>query len=760
MKGMARISLSTASCAVILGTAPLLWLPVIPPVTALWLLAGGGLLLVSLVGCLRVLGIALLTLVWACNNARDVLETLTRIDGKTLRAEVSIAEMRLTDYSDKQVLLRVETLDGRWLHPAFYVRATLPPTMSGWCGGQRWAVTATFRPLHSRLNEGGFDRQRWGVAKRQLATARIASTLALDSSCSLRQRLVTRLEQPATALTWRAILLALAFGEMKGLAPQTRTLLVQTGTMHLMVISGLHVGLAALFGWGMARVVQFLLPAAWIGYRSPLVVGVVIVWCYAWLAGGNPPALRAALAFSIWSFIRVRGIACSAWQIWLWCVAAVLLCDPLMSISSSLWLSCLAVAGLIFWCQWVPLPPRYRVGWRWGCLRLAHLQVGMVLLMMPLQGGLFHGFSTTSLPANLWAAPLVSFVVTPLVLLALPFAPFPHLSQALWALADRAIAVVFAPLNGLPQGWVIIDERYLSWSLFGWVGVVIWRFAWWRTHPASVLVLIGLIVLPRLVAPRPEWRLDMLDVGHGLAIVIERQGRALLYDTGGQWEGGDMMTRDILPYLRWRGIVPEGVIISHSHRDHIGGLASLLQAYPALPVYSPLMQGTHRACVQGEHWQWRNLTLRVLWPPRRVDYAENDDSCVIQIDDGVRRILLTGDIVAASERQLTATQRAALSADLLQIPHHGSSTSSTLPFVRAVKPRYALASTGRYNPWRLPSAPVVRRYRRAGVHWVDTAQSGQVSVRFFSDKWEVLRYREQLSPRWYHQWFGVKRDNE
>ncbi|MFT8210242.1 MAG: MBL fold metallo-hydrolase [Symbiopectobacterium sp.] len=154
------------------------------------------------------------------------------------------------------------------------------------------------------------------------------------------------------------------------------------------------------------------------------------------------------------------------------------------------------------------------------------------------------------------------------------------------------------------------------------------------------------------------------------------------------------------------------------------------------------------------------MTFSVLWPPKRVEYAGNDDSCVVRIDDGRHRVLLTGDIEMNAERRLVSMGREALAADLLQIPHHGSKTSSTGPFIRAVNPRYALASTGRYNPWRLPSAAVIARYRKGGHKWVDTVQSGQVSVRFFNESLQVRRYREQLSPFWYHQWFGVKRDSE
>ncbi|WP_350338133.1 ComEC family protein [Symbiopectobacterium purcellii] len=759
---MARMSFSLASCAVIAGTLPLLWLPQIPP---RW--ASVTVLMIStllLVTCrskiVRVLSLSSLCLAFALLDARSMLTTMVSIDGKTLSAEVKIVEMRISGHQDQQILVQVEKLQGRWVFPAFYATLTLPNTMQAWCGGQRWSIRARFRPLHSRLNQGGFDRQRWGIAKRQLASARVLRATPITLACGVRQRLLTQVEQHASSLQWHAILLALMFGVMKTLTPEASAVLQQTGTMHLMVISGLHIVLAAMFGWGLMRALQRLLPLRWIVPPLPLLAGVLLAWSYAWLAGENPPAIRAALAYSVWTLIRWRGVICTSWQVWLWCVAIVFLSEPMMVLSNSFWLSCVAVAGLIFWFQWAPLPYGLRQGWHWVLVRVAHLQCGITLLLLPLQWGIFKGISLTSLPANIWAVPLVSFVTTPLVLVALPLALFPTLSFSSWWLADRSLDVVFMVLKPLKRGWIAIDEHYLAWSLMGWCGVIIWRFGWWRVYPASVAALVLYVVLQRAATPQPEWRVDMLDVGHGLAIVIEREGQTVLFDTGSQWSGGDMAQYEILPYLRWRGITPEAVILSHSHQDHIGGLGSLLQAYPGLTVYSPFTQPGHRACIQGETWQWQGLTFTVLWPPIRVAHAGNDDSCVVRIDDGRHRVLLTGDIEMKTERRLESALRDQLTADLLQIPHHGSKTSSSAPFLRAVNPRYALASTGRYNPWRLPSAAVIARYRNAGHHWVDTAQSGQVSVRFFNEHLLVLPYRERLSPFWYHQWFGVKRDSE
>lgn len=201
-------------------------------------------------------------------------------------------------------------------------------------------------------------------------------------------------------------------------------------------------------------------------------------------------------------------------------------------------LAILPCGGLAdFWFQWAPLSYRLQTQRRWFWLRWLHLQTGITLLLMPLQLHIFHGFSITSLPANLWAVPLVTFVTTPLILLALSTMTFSPLSEMLWQLADISLQVVFAPLTYLQTGWVYLDASLLIVSVAGWGAVVIWRFSWWRHYPMSVGALILILLVFRIKNDEPEWRVDMLDVGHGLAVVIEQRGKAVLYDTGNRWEG-------------------------------------------------------------------------------------------------------------------------------------------------------------------------------------------------------------------------------
>jgi competence protein ComEC len=224
-----------------------------------------------------------------------------------------------------------------------------------------------------------------------------------------------------------------------------------------------------------------------------------------------------------------------------------------------------------------------------------------------------------------------------------------------------------------------------------------------------------------------------------------------------------MASRAILPHLHWRGISVEQIILSHDHLDHTGGLAELQAQFPLATVRAPFALKNPintLPCRQGEQWQWQGLDFEVLWPKYQVDNAQNDDSCVIRITDGKYSLLLTGDLEAHGERQLVKNYRVKLASTVLQVPHHGSNTSSTALFLRTVKPELALSSAARYNQWRLPAKKVIKRYQKNSIIWRDTSVSGQLTVYFYSDSWQINGYREQLMPRWYHQRFGVGGHNE
>ncbi|MFG1175297.1 ComEC family protein [Erwiniaceae bacterium CAU 1747] len=752
-----RITATQLAGGFILGTLPLTVIPRIPgygyDIAAILL----SLLLLRCPQRIALLAaIVLLSSLWPLNTARSIQDQIGQLTRGAVQVEVQIDSVFP---GGERARVRLFRQDGRLLFPPIYASLRLPGTEQPFCQGQRWKMTLALRPLHAQLNEGGFDRQRFSLANSMPLTGRVINAKVVQPQCSWRGNIMESTKKNYGHLPWQALIAALAFGDRSEVSREITQLLRETGTAHLMAIAGMQIGLAAGFGWLMARLMQFFFPAWLINYRFPLYCSLLVALVYCWLSGSNPPAMRAMLALLTWSTLRLRGINCSSWQVWLFCIALILFMEPLSVLSESLWMSALAVAGLLIWYQSFALPVRFRRGKGWLPLRLLHLQLGMLLLLMPLQVYIFHGFSLSALVANLWAVPLISLITVPLILTSLVCNFVPAVGPFMWWLADRSLAMVFFPLQQLPKGWFPVESHFAACSLACWLLLLALRFGWWRSSPVTLLACALLLVSWRNLSVKPEWRVDMLDVGHGLAVVISRHGKAVLYDTGNRWVGGDAAQSQIIPWLEWQGLKLTDVVISHAHLDHIGGLPSIQAAFPGARVRSALKRPDHLPCHRGISWHWQGLTFKSLWPPKKMPGEGNNQSCVVAVSDGHWRVLLTGDIEREAELQLVTGQRAALGADLLQVPHHGSRTSSTPPLLRAVAPKAAIASAARYSAWRLPAVKIISRYHENHIIWRDTALSGQISARFFVDNWYLLGLREQIMNRWYHQWFGVPRES-
>jgi competence protein ComEC len=271
----------------------------------------------------------------------------------------------------------------------------------------------------------------------------------------------------------------------------------------------------------------------------------------------------------------------------------------------------------------------------------------------------------------------------------------------------------------------------------------------------------GVLWLAPLFLVRPEppppgaFRLTVLDVGQGLAIVVETHRYALVYDAGPRFtETADAGGRIVAPFLRAAGIRrADGVIISHQDLDHSGGALSLMRATPigwfasSLPAEHPIVVRAQAnagveneagkevmACMAGQRFTWDDVRFTVLHPTR-AEYEDaraktNDRSCVLRIDSAYGSALLTGDLEAKSESMLLRTSPAALAADVLVVPHHGSRTSSTPAFIAAVAPKLAVFACGYRNRFGHPRPDIVARYEAASVAMTRTDLDGAVTLSF------------------------------
>lgn len=700
----------------------------------------------------------LLGFLWSTNYAKEYLIYVQQYIDETLVIRAKAISLNMSDnheVAQKNVHFSITHINHQSVNSPLPIVLFWQSTTSPYAG-QIWDMKIKTKVVHSYLNEGGFDSQRYAMANHLLLTGTVEQAKIVEEQIGLRQMAVNALLPYVNLFEYSDIMLALAFGDRSRLTPEHKKIMFETGIAHLMAISGMHILLVALMGNRLTRGLQFLLPNQMIKYWHPLLIGWVMALFYAWLTGLNVPALRAILALTLWSAFRYFNYYLTSWQLINRIIAILLIYDPLMILAESFWLSCYAVFCLIYIANWFPY---HVVDNKWQYFRqLLRLQWSLTLLFLPLQLIIFNGISGVSLVANLLAIPLITIIIFPAILMLLVFSIIGNVYITVWFgfIADQTLYYLFAFLKPIATFWINVEQAYFLLSLSGWLMLIILRISFWRNYFISCLLILIILLTPLLKSNRVLWRVDMLDVGHGLAVVIRQNKSAILYDTGAKWQNSSAAERIIIPFLKWHGLKLEGTIISHEHNDHIGGLNVIQQHYPEAWLITSKKHLTNTyPCIAGKEMSWKNLKMTFLWPLKLHDQAFNAESCVVRITSNNFSLLLTGDLERQQEEQLVLKYRKLLFSTILQIPHHGSNTSSSFAFLSHVNPKLSIGSVSRYNPWKLPSNKALHRYEDLKLKFLLTSKTGQISLLFYQDNWLIQSYRNQIKPRWYHDWFGA-----
>jgi competence protein ComEC len=230
--------------------------------------------------------------------------------------------------------------------------------------------------------------------------------------------------------------------------------------------------------------------------------------------------------------------------------------------------------------------------------------------------------------------------------------------------------------------------------------------------------------------------LTVLDVGQGLAVVVETANRVLLYDTGPRFSSGfDAGYAVVGPFLKSRGVRElDTLMLSNGDMDHQGGLKSLENSFRIGRILSGEPQRIESAevelCSSEISWNWDGVRFHVLHPGAEQSWKGNNASCVLLVHSPAGKALLTGDIEAMAEAELVKRVGDGAPLDLLIVPHHGSATSSTAAFVAWSLPRYAVVSAGYLNRYGFPRPEIRLRYQSVGTELLSTFESGAVTFEF------------------------------
>ncbi|WP_321794533.1 DNA internalization-related competence protein ComEC/Rec2 [Caballeronia sp. J97] len=595
----------------------------------------------------------------------------------------------------------------------------------------------------------------------------------------LRARARDRIETVLGRAPHRGIIVALAVGAQDAVSDADWAVMRATGTSHLVAISGLHIGfvagLAALifgFAWKRASVRGVPAPLIVAAPKVAATGAVVFAACYAALAGFNVPAQRTLWMLLIVAIAFLGGRRPSSSIVLSWALVFVLIGDPWAVTSPGFWLSFCAVAAILHAIaaagrvesraraqepddidQWDRVDPgevgrrpersarrrplatvaRFMARVRRHVASSARVQYAVTIALAPLTVYWFSQIPLLGPLANAFAIPWISVLVTPATLAGLllpaPFdAPMLHVAHAaLSVLCDMLARLANAAPSSL---WLL--PRPNAFALAASCVGVVWALAprGWPLRSAAPLTWLPLLAPAMHPAPEGAFRVTALDIGQGSALVVETARHTLLFDAGPGPESTHAGERIVVPYLRAAGVrALDALVISHSDSDHAGGAPAVLQSIAvrqllaSLPAQDALWSDARARgaqtlrCAAGQRWNWDGVEFRMLWPePGPLTGKPNHQSCVLKVTNAAgRSALFAADIEADVERLLVARAAAALRADVLIVPHHGSRTSSTEPFLDSVGPFAAIFQVGYRNRFHHPHPTVFARYRMRDI---------------------------------------------
>lgn len=638
--------------------------------------------------------------------------------------------------------------------------------------GERWHLTIRLKRPHSTYNPHGYDFEAWAFAHDVRAMGSIRSKRGLQKLSNFvwqpsyvveycREKIGNRISQVLADKPYAGVVRGLVVGDDSQITAKDWDVYLRTGTNHLMSISGLHITMLAglvfsivAFFWRRHPRLVLSMPT-----RQAATIGAAFAaLLYACLAGLSVPTQRTLYMLMTFAIALMMSRRVPMSRVLATALAVVVFLDPWAVIAPGFWLSFSAVAVITY-------ATTHRLMVRHWFIEAVNTQWSVTLGLLPFLILMFGQASIISPIANALAIPLISLLVVPLAILGalLPIDFILHLSQSVLELCMLVL------------DWLAMPD-FATWQQ---AAAPIWTVALamlgtlWLLMPRG-LPLRGLgavLMMPMLFVATPqlaegEMKVTVLDVGQGLSVVVQTAKHTIVYDTGRQYnQESDAGSQVVVPYLRSHGIkVLDAMVISHDDGDHSGGFESILSQVPIkwlassyeMTASSELMPKQLR-CYAGQEWYWDAVHFKVLYPSAESyqDDAvkDNNRSCVIKVTSQNGSILLTGDVEKEAEQLLLKKQRYQLPSDVVIAPHHGSLTSSTEAFVKAVGARHVVFTVGYLNRFKHPKPEVMGRYAMQGAMLYRSDHHGAITLAFRRNSALSISAERLTSKRYWHDEF-------
>ncbi|MDP2634588.1 MULTISPECIES: DNA internalization-related competence protein ComEC/Rec2 [unclassified Pseudoalteromonas] len=604
-----------------------------------------------------------------------------------------------------------------------------------------WLKLTKYR---SQKNVAGFDKERAAFSHRILFKAKQVST-AIQISNAVAPNLINKYRRniqniyDGTHMSW--LYYALMTGDKSVMSYDHKQTLQAFGISHLLAISGLHIGLVFSIGyfafkyalWFFIRTIKQTVNLS-IYYSA---AGFCLAFCYVYLSDFLVSASRALIMLACILIVYYSSKQALRWRALLFALVLILAIDPFSLLNPGLYLSFVAV-GVIF--VLVDRRPFGKFTFFTFFKGLVVLQCALFVGLLPLTLFFFHGVSLIGLLVNLIAVPLISFIVMPTLLFISLLSPTIDMTLIL-SLLDSLIRFCFEGLLLIPVEvrWINAPSIALPVILATYLSAIV--FYMLPYGKVISLLPLSIIIIDYYLTPKAIWQVNVFDVGHGTMILVTKDNEGFVYDLGPIYF--NRFTRiysTLKPYLEINQIEVIHTVISHDDKDHSGGLDEWLKLGYERTFKTTQPEGVDSSCFT-QTLNFNNLHITMSHKVGK-HYSDNDNSCIVHISDGINSVLLPGDITQLREQELI-TEKTLLKSTVLVSPHHGSKTSSSNMFIKAVSPEVVIHSTAFKGQWNLPHEEVLKRYDAINAQQYTTAEHGQIIVKFYKSGYEISSARAQ-----------------
>jgi competence protein ComEC len=639
--------------------------------------------------------------------------------------------------------------------------ARLEPERAG-CHGTLWArwreVPRTLDAGASLVVSGQWipDSSRWQAPAGLFLvdSTGTRSPAAASPAERLRTWLVLRIRAlyGARSPTVEALLL----NRRSAMDPELRDQYARSGLVHLLSISGFHVGLIALWVMLIVRLATRWWPGG-LGAGSAPLAAAGVACLYVGFLDWPAPATRAALLVVVLAVERQRQRQVDAESLLATIAVFLLLLDPWSVLDLGAWLSFLSLWGASRCVAWSD-----RSLGKGAVVRLLAGSVGATIATAPLTAAVLGRVSLAGIALNLLAIPLAAIAV-PGLIASLVFTP---LSAPLAHAFAAGGGLGLAAMDGLARAGAAIPglsivQAATPASAFPWLAalaILVWAMGRANTSgvaarrillAAASLAWLGLAwrTMPSFAHDGPGLTLHFLDVGQGDGAIIHTPGgQWIVVDAGPSGDQGDAGRRVVVPALERSGARRIALlVVSHAHADHLGGVPAVLSRFstdvaldPGDPVSDRLylgfldqlaMRGTRwRAARTGDTLVVDSVRVVVLHPSAgspEFGLDLNEDSAVLLLEYGGCRIILSGDAGLVAEGSMRGHVGPV---DLLKVGHHGSRTATGEAWLEELAPEAAVISVGAHNRYGHPAPETAARLAAHAIGTWRTDREGSVTA--------------------------------